>query len=100
MGVKMTAHVVHAERSIFRVMVLFHVVDPTDPNRWPTRTNTIMFVFAGHPDFRRNIVPETYPEMLMHVGAARRAAEEQPCSEMLQSLFEYLREQENKIALK
>jgi len=94
--VNMKASVVHSEASVFRVRVVVHLVDPMDPERWPSRTNSASFVFAAPHDFSASVVPETYPQMLMHVHASRQAAEQPPCPNMLETLHEYLHKNEEK----
>ena len=48
------------------------VVEPTDHNRAPRQTNRLCFVFAADSERARAVIPNTYPEILMHVAASRR----------------------------
>ena len=75
--VRFKASVVHAgDDGVFRVAVTMGVTDPTDPARWPTRTNRLMFIFATSPRDCPRVLPRTYGEVLMHVDAARRHTSE------------------------
>ena len=73
--VRFTARVVHSgDDGVFRVFVTMDVIEPTDPDRLPQRSNNLMFVFAANPECRRSVLPTTYSEVLMHVKAARNHA--------------------------
>lgn len=93
--VRWVAKVVHSGADgLFRVFVSMDVLDPTDPGRLPQRTNTLMFVFATSPAHRRPVLPTSYPEMLMHVAAARRHAVEGPGPHALEDLSAFFHEVE------
>ena len=63
-----TARVVHAgDDGIFRVFVTVGVHEPSDPARWPARTNRLRFIFATSASAARTVLPVTYNEVLMQV---------------------------------
>lgn len=80
--ISFTARVVHATEYTCRVFVTVQVLDPTDPDRLPTRSNRLIFVFAARPCMEwkdcHYVVPQTYSEVLMQVEATRRYAVEGP----------------------
>lgn len=70
--VRFTAKVVHSQGRVFRVWVTVDVIDPQDEEH-RSRTNKLQFTFlqTGPEDSLRTVLPETYPEILMHLDASR-----------------------------
>jgi len=92
---RFTARVVHSgEDGVFRVFVTMDVIDPTDPDRLPQRTNKMMFVFAANPARRRTVLPGTYQEILMHVKGAREHARRGVAPSVRADLAHFFRESE------
>jgi len=58
------AHALHAIQD---------VIEPTDPERLPQRTNNLMFVFAASRARRRTVLPTTYPEVRMSGAEPKEA---------------------------
>lgn len=90
--VSFTARVVHATRYTCRVVCTVKVLDPTCPTRSPSRSNRLTFVFAATTPLEHKtapfVVPETYPEVLLHVEAARRHAVEGPTEDEARVILE------------
>ena len=78
---------------IFRVEVTAGVLDNSDQARSALRTNRLRFAFAAHPAAWREVLPETYPQLLAHVDAARRHAIETPSADAMAQLGAFFREQ-------
>jgi acyl-CoA hydrolase len=69
--VRFEARVTHTGADgLFSVLVTMDLVEPSDHDRAPRRSNRLCFVFAG--DKPRPVLPYSYPEILMHVTADRR----------------------------
>lgn len=94
-----TARVVHCAEATLRVFVVVDAVhDLTSPLDFTSRTregskrtNILNFVFTTHPDFKREIVAETYPDMLLQVDAIRQHRLERLSEEVREDLEQFFR---------
>lgn len=94
--VTFTARVVHATPFICRVYVVVEVQNPTDRNRQPLRSNCVSFLFScGATKQFPEIVPDTYPDILMHMKASRRYMEEGPSDEYIARIRKDIRERKD-----
>lgn len=81
-----TARVVHSTRNTCRVLCHAEVRDTSDPERFPVRSNRMMFSFVGN-GLQGRVVPETYAEALMHLDAMRLSKVEGPTDKEAQAVL-------------
>eukprot|EP00472_Partenskyella_glossopodia_P004298 CAMPEP_0197539240 /NCGR_PEP_ID=MMETSP1318-20131121/62099_1 /TAXON_ID=552666 /ORGANISM="Partenskyella glossopodia, Strain RCC365" /LENGTH=410 /DNA_ID=CAMNT_0043097905 /DNA_START=405 /DNA_END=1637 /DNA_ORIENTATION=- len=100
-----TARVVHSSRKAIRVNVSVELLHPKaiGPDRIKERiygsdgrvigkkTNRLVFIFIAEPgkQLLREVAPNTYEEVLMHVDALRRYEEEGPTDKFMEERYQF-----------